>query len=168
MQCSPRYLRVAIELLRNLQRSWTSWYTGFHKRHDNIVPIRKCYFSDGVDVVRIVDMTCHLGEQILKIKTDRLCDMKVDELGAHEVVDESLLVAGLKLPVVCSLIGEPRWIHCNKLKTEIVMTCNLREWRHFFKVRCPKAAHPQMREISIELLGKMKKAIPVVFDDLVF
>ena len=56
----------------------------------------------------------------------------------------------------------------NSLKTEVVMTCNLREWRHFFKVRCPKAAHPQMREISIELLGKMKKVIPVVFDDLVF
>jgi thymidylate synthase (FAD) len=56
----------------------------------------------------------------------------------------------------------------NSLKTEIVMTCNLREWRHFFKVRCAKASHPQMREVTIELLKKMKEVVPVVFDDLIF
>lgn len=56
----------------------------------------------------------------------------------------------------------------NSLKTEIVITYNLREWRHFFKVRCAKAAHPQMREVANELLKKMKEVIPVVFDDLVF
>ncbi len=56
----------------------------------------------------------------------------------------------------------------NSLKTEIVMTCNLREWRHFFKVRCAKASHPQMREVAIALLNKMKVSIPVVFEDLNF
>lgn len=56
----------------------------------------------------------------------------------------------------------------NSLKTEIVITYNLREWRHFFKVRCAKAAHPQMREVANELLKKMKEVIPVIFDDLVF
>jgi len=38
----------------------------------------------------------------------------------------------------------------NSLKTEIVMTMNLREWRHFFKLRAEnKRAHPQLREITI-------------------
>ncbi|MBR1728201.1 MAG: FAD-dependent thymidylate synthase [Selenomonadaceae bacterium] len=54
----------------------------------------------------------------------------------------------------------------NCLKTELVMTANLREWRHFFKLRCAPAAHPQMREVAMMLLEKMKAAIPVVFDDL--
>jgi len=54
----------------------------------------------------------------------------------------------------------------NSLKTEIVMTANLREWRHFFKLRTAKAAHPQMREVAIPLLEKMKACIPVIFDDL--
>lgn len=54
----------------------------------------------------------------------------------------------------------------NSLKTEIVMTMNLREWRHFFSLRCPKTAHPQMRELSIPLLKEMNELIPVVFDDL--
>jgi thymidylate synthase (FAD) len=33
------------------------------------------------------------------------------------------------------------------LKTEIVMTCNFREWLHVFSLRCSKAAHPQMQEL---------------------
>jgi thymidylate synthase (FAD) len=55
----------------------------------------------------------------------------------------------------------------NSLKTEIVITYNLREWRHFFKLRTTPAAHPQMREIAIPLLKEFQKRIPVVFDDIV-
>ena len=54
----------------------------------------------------------------------------------------------------------------NSLKTEIVMTANLREWRHFFKLRTAPAAHPQMREVAIPLLAAMQQRVPVVFDDL--
>jgi thymidylate synthase ThyX len=54
----------------------------------------------------------------------------------------------------------------NSLKTEIVMTANLREWRHVLKLRTSKAAHPQMQEIMIPLLAEFKKLIPVVFDDI--
>lgn len=54
----------------------------------------------------------------------------------------------------------------NSLKTEIVVTMNLREWRHFFKLRTPINAHPQMRELSVPLLKEFKKLIPVVFDDI--
>lgn len=61
---------------------------------------------------------------------------------------------------------EARSILPNSLKTEIVMTANLREWRHFFKLRTSKAAHPQMRELSVPLLEEFKKRIPVVFDDI--
>lgn len=54
----------------------------------------------------------------------------------------------------------------NSLKTEIVVTFNLREWRHFFKVRTSKQAHPQMREITIPMLKEFQKLIPVIFDDI--
>jgi thymidylate synthase (FAD) len=53
----------------------------------------------------------------------------------------------------------------NSLKTEIIVTYNLREWRHVFEMRCQKAAHPQMREIMIPLLQEFQKQIPVLFDD---
>lgn len=54
----------------------------------------------------------------------------------------------------------------NSLKTEINVKMNLREWRHFFKLRCSKAAHPQMRELTIPLLEELKNKIPVIFNDI--
>ena len=58
----------------------------------------------------------------------------------------------------------------NSLKTEVVMTANIREWRHFFKLRALGTTgkpHPQMLEVTVPLLEDMKNLIPVVFDDLV-
>jgi len=55
----------------------------------------------------------------------------------------------------------------NSLKTEIVATFNLRQWRHVFEMRCQKAAHPQMREIMIPLLKVFQKKLPVIFDDFI-
>ncbi len=52
------------------------------------------------------------------------------------------------------------------LETEIVMTANFREWRHFFKMRTAPAAHPQMREVVIPLLAEFKSRVPVIFDDI--
>lgn len=61
---------------------------------------------------------------------------------------------------------EARSVLPNSLKTEIIVTCNLREWRHIFSLRCAKAAHPQMREIMVPLLSDFNSRIPVLFEDL--
>ena len=61
---------------------------------------------------------------------------------------------------------EARAVLPNSLKTEVVMTANLREWRHFLKLRTSKAAHPQIREVAIPLLAELQSKIPVVFDDI--
>ena len=63
---------------------------------------------------------------------------------------------------------QARSILPNSLKTEIIMTANLREWRHFFKLRCDKAAHLQIRELAIPLLEEFKSKIPAVFDDITY
>ena len=56
----------------------------------------------------------------------------------------------------------------NSIKTEFICTMNLREWRHFFRLRCAPAAHPAMREISIPLLAEFREMLPVVFEDIPF
>ena len=61
---------------------------------------------------------------------------------------------------------EARSVLPNSLKTEVVMTANIREWRHFLKLRCSTAAHPQMREVALILLDKLHSLIPVCFDDI--
>lgn len=55
----------------------------------------------------------------------------------------------------------------NSLKTELIMTANLKEWRHILKLRTASAAHPQMQELMIPLLESFQKKIPVVFDDII-
>jgi len=63
---------------------------------------------------------------------------------------------------------EARAVLPNSLKTEIVVTYNMREWRHFFKLRAAPAAHPQMRQVSIPLFLLFKKELPVLFSDIEF
>ena len=61
---------------------------------------------------------------------------------------------------------QARTVLNNSLKTEIVMTCNIREWRHFFRLRTSKAAHPQMRDIAQSMLKEFRVRFPVVFEDV--
>ncbi len=62
---------------------------------------------------------------------------------------------------------EARAVLPNSLKTEIVMTANIREWRHFLKLRTSSAAHPQIREIADMLLDELHFMLPVLFDDII-
>lgn len=55
----------------------------------------------------------------------------------------------------------------NAVKTEIVVTGNVREWRNCFKLRTASDAHPQMREIMIPLLLKLNEEIPELWEDIV-
>ncbi len=54
----------------------------------------------------------------------------------------------------------------NSIKTEVVMTANIREWRHILRLRCSSAAHPQMREIMLPLLDELCRRCPALFEDI--
>lgn len=51
----------------------------------------------------------------------------------------------------------------NSLKTELIVTANLREWRHIFEMRCGSNVHPQMAEIMVPLRDEMIKLLPEIF-----
>lgn len=61
---------------------------------------------------------------------------------------------------------EARSVLPNSLKTEIVCTTNIREWRHILKLRTSKAAHPEMRQLMIPLLKEFQAKIPILFEDI--
>lgn len=61
---------------------------------------------------------------------------------------------------------EARSVLPNSLKTEIVMTMNLREWRHFFRLRTSEASHPQMRQIAQAMLAEFRNKVPFIFDNI--
>jgi thymidylate synthase (FAD) len=54
----------------------------------------------------------------------------------------------------------------NCLKTELVMTANLREFRHFITLRGSKAAHPQIHPIALAIWPILMDYAPSIFEDL--
>lgn len=117
-------------------------------------------------------------------ESTRYCNYSKDKFGNEITVIEPFFFVGKKaydnwkesclcaeknyldmLNLGCSP-QEARSILPNSLKTEIVVTYNFREWRHFFRLRCSPAAHPQMRQVAIPLLLQFKDKIPVLFDDI--
>lgn len=61
---------------------------------------------------------------------------------------------------------EAREVLPNSTKTELMMTANIREWRHIFKLRIAKGADDGIRYIMLKLLDELKNTIPVLFDDI--
>ena len=55
----------------------------------------------------------------------------------------------------------------NSTATEIYATANLREWRHFFELRCHRTAQRDIRSLALSLLCQMFEQYPVFFEDLV-
>lgn len=80
-------------------------------------------------------------------------------MGVAEACYLQMIDQGIKPQIARSVLP-------NALKTEVIMTANLRTWRHFFKLRTAKGAHPQIREVAIPLLEDFKRQYPVIFDDI--
>lgn len=61
---------------------------------------------------------------------------------------------------------EARAVLPHSTKTEVVMTANPREWRHFFELRCAPTSHPQMVEVAMMALDLLNKNYPSLFGDI--
>ena len=62
---------------------------------------------------------------------------------------------------------EARSVFPNALSSKIIVTMNLRTWRHFFLMRTSKEAHPQMRQVTIPLLAEFQRLVPVLYEDII-
>lgn len=108
--------------------------------------------SDGVTACPVTSQLSEETKTLIVLEWWNACKdaerhyMRMIELGASPQIARSVLNSSTK--------------------TEIVMTYNVREWRHFFRLRCAPDAHPQMRQIANMLLKGFRECIPVVFDDI--
>ena len=60
-----------------------------------------------------------------------------------------------------------RSVFPNSLASKIIITFNLRTWRHFFLMRCSKEAHPQMKQVTLPLLKDFQEKIPILYEDII-
>jgi thymidylate synthase (FAD) len=105
------------------------------------------------------------GNEITVIKPPGVSVLKYTDVRWHNAMLDAekayfaLLHSGLLPEIARSVLPT-----C--LKTEIVMTANLREWRHFISVRSTHAAHPQIRKIAGMIYEHLIVIAPNVFGDL--
>jgi thymidylate synthase (FAD) len=86
-------------------------------------------------------------------------DIWRDAVAAAEQAYKQLLAKGCTPQIARSVFP-------NALASRIIVTGNLRNWRHFFLMRTSKEAHPQMREVTIPLLAEFKAKIPILYEDI--
>ena len=152
---------VSHEIVRHRVASYSQESTRYcnysqDKFGDELTFIKPCWFKSSIE-----DLNTYANIRGTFDKIDIVGEwVWVDTLRSAEISYFTLLET-------CNWTPEQaRSILPNSLKTEIVMTMNLREWRHFFKLRCAKAAHPQTREIANMILKEFKEKILIIFDDI--
>jgi thymidylate synthase (FAD) len=128
---------VSHELVRHRIASYSQESTRY-VGYDEITVIKPSFFKDG-------SKEYHLWETAM---------------AASEKLYAALRRSGASLQ-------EARSVLPNSLKTEIMVTANLREWKHIFSLRCSSAAHPQIREIMIPIRDEFIKVFPEFYGDLI-
>lgn len=61
---------------------------------------------------------------------------------------------------------EARQVLPQALKVEMIVTANIREWRHILKLRTSPQAHPHCKDLFGKILDEFQKIYPVLFGDL--
>lgn len=155
---------VMLELTRHRLASFTIESTRFNdysskKFGGELTFIEPCFWMDkktdgGICLADVLD---NLDAE--KIKKDN-CYVFWSEI--MKSIDDNYFL----LREIGATPEQARAILPNSLKTEIIMTCNLREWRHILKLRTAKDAHPQMRQVAEMILGILKEKLPVIFEDI--
>lgn len=94
---------------------------------------------------------------------DKEIARRAASLGVWQRAMEAAEEAYLELISLGATPQEARSVLPNSLKTTLIITASLKEWQHIFKLRCDKAAHPQVREIMVPLRDAARKLYPEVF-----
>lgn len=110
---------------------------------------------------------CNYGGEDMKfiqpVWWEKLSDNQKFDFSYACISAESKYNLGLKSGLTPQ---QAREVLPNALKTEVIVTANLKEWQHIFKLRCAKAAHPQMRALMLNCIKDFQAEFPQHFVNL--
>ena len=72
----------------------------------------------------------------------------------------------LKMAELGATPDQMRMILPHSTAAEVVMTANIREWRHILSLRASKMTHPSVQQLMIPLLLYFKRCMPELFEDI--
>lgn len=151
---------VTHEFVRHRLFSYSQESTRYCNYKGGVTYIIPPWLYDQLEGLTVVESTCDFEYYVGEFET-----RSPDALNWLH----AMAVSEIKYQIAINNLNwspqQARSVLPNALKTEIVVTGNLREWRHFFSLRTSKAAHPQMREIALMLLSDIASRIPILFDE---
>lgn len=152
--------------------------------HESVLEHEKVTVVIGCDVGAYKDITRHRLASF-SIESTRYCNYGKDKFGNElkfikpchikegteeykiwERTMKEIEKSYIELSNLGATVDQLRMLLPHSTAAEVVMTCNLREWRHVFKLRCSKHAHPTIRQFFIPLLLYFKEQMPEVFNDV--
>lgn len=92
-----------------------------------------------------------------------------DDLEKSKIWADTMLEierAYLEMAKIGCTPDEMRMLLPHSTAAKVVMTCNIREWKHILSLRCSKAAHPSVKQLLIPLLLKFKQDMPEIFSSV--
>lgn len=117
------------------------------------------YSQQSQRYVKVEDLSA--GNFIIpdSVYNDDCIGLYLETIGAIEKAYEDLINLGVPRE-------DARMLLPNATTTKMIMTANLREWRHIFEMRCDKAAQLEIRQLCTMMLVKLYAIAPNVFSDL--
>ena len=147
---------VSHELVRHRIASYSQESTRYCNYGNDVVFILPCYLEEAA---RIVEENKSRSLFEMPKEAQLFSDWRVAMRFTESIYKDMLKLGATP--------QEARAVLPNSLKTEVVSTMNLRQWRHVIKQRIAPAAHPQIREVMEMLLEELREKLPVVFEDIV-
>ncbi len=143
----------------------SSRYVGYSSDAKNYKGITEFILPQGCDDKFCLDWTRDMIDALMEVHIQLNRDTLPEHIWLRACVDsqdsyEQLIEHGWAPEQACLVLAP-------SLKTEIVLTTNMRSWRHILKLRTSSHASPQMRELMIPLLDELKKKCPTLFDSVV-
>ena len=124
---------------------------------------RHCNYSKdkfGNELTFIIPSWLYYEEQQFTDKNDSSCSIRTD-LSEHEYFIDLLLEAERTYNFLVQYCGwkpqQARAVLPNSLKTELIMTGTIEQWKGFFVLRDAPSAHPQARELAEPLHAEFRK-----------
>ena len=122
--------------------------------------VRHRHFSFAQESTRYVNYGKRGFEFVMPDPITPIHRMLVEEACDHAAnVYDSLVDSGMPPQLARSVLPL-----CTA--TTIVVSGNFTEWRHFFRLRTAREAHPMMRSLATAILDDVRQYVPVVFDDI--
>lgn len=110
---------------------------------------RYCRYDDDVTFIR---------PEWAELESGLLGEMLEGQCTVSEAMYRARLESGLPPQ-------QARGALIHDVKTELIMYASLPEWRHIFKMRCGKAADPEMRRIMIPLREQFRAEYPEMWEE---